>query len=188
MKISPTALPEVVLIEPDVYSDARGEFFESFSAKRYAALGLPSSFVQDNVSYSMRHTLRGLHLQSPPHGQGKLVFVHEGAVLDVVVDVRTDSPTFGQWSATELSSSNHRQLYIPAGFAHGFCVTSERAIFAYKCTHPYVREAELSIAWNDPALGISWPTDAPLLSAKDADAPRLRDLERKRLPTQGGGP
>jgi len=184
MKISPTALPEVVLIEPAVYSDPRGYFFESFSAERYAALGLPSSFVQDNVSCSTKHTLRGLHLQSPPHGQGKLVFVLEGSVLDVAIDVRVGSPTLGRWTSVELSANNHRQLYIPAGFAHGFCVTSERAIFAYKCTHPYVRDAELSIAWDDPELGIRWPTDAPLLSAKDAGAPRLRDLERQRLPAR----
>jgi dTDP-4-dehydrorhamnose 3,5-epimerase len=181
MRMIPTKLVGLVRIEPDVYEDARGWFFESFSARRYAELGLPSEFVQDNASRSCRNTLRGLHMQSPPFLQGKLVYVLEGEVFDVVVDARVDSPSFVQWVGETLSADNRRQLYVPPGCAHGFCVTSEHAVFAYKCTTYYAPEAELSVAWNDPDLGIDWPSTAPLLSKKDAAAPRLRGIPRERL-------
>lgn len=174
MKVIPTALPGVLILEPRIFSDDRGFFFESFAAQRYAEAGIDLVFVQDNVSRSRRDTLRGLHFQEP-YAQGKLVFVTRGSVLDVAIDVRKGSPTFGKSVAVELSEENHRQLWIPPGFAHGFCVTSEIADFAYKCTAPYVPKAEQCIVWNDPELAIEWPCEKPLLSAKDAAAPRLRD-------------
>ncbi len=169
------------MIEPDVFEDPRGYFFESYSARRFAERGLPASFVQDNVSRSCRHTLRGLHLQSPPFAQGKLVYALEGEVLDVAVDVRPGSPTFGSAVAQVLSEKNRRQFYVPPGLAHGFCVISEHAVVAYKCTQYYTPQAELSVLWSDPDLGIEWPTSTPLLSAKDAAAPRLRDIALERL-------
>jgi dTDP-4-dehydrorhamnose 3,5-epimerase len=185
MKVEPTELPGVVLIEPDVYQDDRGYFFESWSERRYAELGVTAAFVQDNVSRSRRGTLRGLHLQLPPMGQGKLVHVIEGEVFDVAVDVRPDSPTFGRWLGELLSAQNRRQIYIPPGFAHGFCVTSEFASFAYKCTQYYAPGHEQSVLWNDPDIGIRWPIEAPLLSPKDAAAPRLRSIAADRLPRVG---
>jgi dTDP-4-dehydrorhamnose 3,5-epimerase len=183
MRVEPTKLPGVLILDPDVYQDDRGYFFESWSERRYAELGLPLGFVQDNVSRSSRGTLRGLHLQAPPMSQGKLVQVLEGEVFDVAVDVRTDSPTFGQWVGETLSALNRRQIYIPPGFAHGFCVTSEHALFSYKCTQYYAPGGEVSVLWNDPALAIEWPIEAPLLSRKDAAAPTLRDVPRDRLPS-----
>ena len=182
MRTVQTDLAGVVIVEPDVYRDPRGYFFETWSERRYAELGLPSRFVQDNVSRSCRGTLRGLHLQGSPMAQGKLVYVLEGEVLDVAVDVRVDSPSFGRWVGATLSAGNQRQLYIPPGFAHGFCVTSEHAVFAYKCTQYYARAAELSVSFCDPDIGIVWPVSEPLLSDKDAAAPRLRDIARDRLP------
>lgn len=183
MKVLPTDIEGVVIIEPDVFTDARGYFFETWSASRYGAAGLAMGFVQDNLSYSQPRVLRGLHLQHP-HGQGKLVQVFAGTVLDVAVDVRVDSPTFGRHVAVQLSAGDHRQLYIPPGFAHGFCVVGdEPAMFAYKCTNGYHRESELGVAWNDPDLAIAWPVDAPLVSDKDAVFPRLRDIPKDRLPT-----
>jgi dTDP-4-dehydrorhamnose 3,5-epimerase len=179
---------DVVLIEPDVYQDPRGRFLETWSERRYAELGLPARFVQDNLSRSCRGTLRGLHLQTMPAAQAKLVYVLEGEVLDVAVDLRVDSPSFGKWVSETLSAENHRQLYIPEGFAHGFCVTSEHATFAYKCTEYYSPSAELSVAWNDPDLAIAWPVPEPLLSRKDAAAPRLRDIARHLLPRMSAGP
>jgi len=181
MHVTPTALPSVLLIEPAVFGDARGYFFETWHRQRYSQHGMPRDFVQDNVSRSARGILRGLHLQEP-HAQGKLVQVLEGEVFDVAVDVRVGSPTFGRWAGERLSSDNHRQLYIPEGFAHGFCVISESALLQYKCTELYHPETELSIAWNDPELGIEWPTREPLLSAKDRAATRLSDIPRERLP------
>jgi dTDP-4-dehydrorhamnose 3,5-epimerase len=181
MKVTETPLAGVLAIEPDVFADPRGFFFESWSAKKYAELGLPQAFVQDNVSRSARGILRGLHLQSPPFGQGKLVYVLEGEVFDVAVDARLGSPTFGKWTGSVLSAENHRQLYVPPGFAHGFCVLSESALFAYKCTEYYAPAAELSVLWNDPQIGIDWPLREPMLSKKDAAGIPLAQVPHDRL-------
>lgn len=184
MKVTPLdALPEVLLVEPRVFGDDRGFFMELFHARRYADAGIPGPFVQDNYSRSARGILRGLHFQEP-QAQGKLVQVLAGAVYDVAVDVRKGSPTFGKWVAVELSSDNRRQLWIPPGFAHGFCVLSESADFHYKCTTLYSPETERSVLWSDPDLAIPWPVREPVLSAKDARAPRLQDAPV--LPVYGG--
>jgi dTDP-4-dehydrorhamnose 3,5-epimerase len=184
MKITHTKLPGVLYIEPDAFGDDRGWFLETWSQGRYAEIGVPELFVQDSVSMSRRGTVRGLHLQHPS-GQGKLVQVVHGSVYDVTVDVRAGSSTFGQWIGEILSAEDHRQLYIPPGFAHGFCVTSEAAVFMYKCTEVYHRETELGVAWNDPDLAIPWPVDTPILSARDSSFPRLRDIPVDRLPRAG---
>ena len=181
MNVSSTSLPGVILIEPRVFVDARGAFLETWQQARYQQQGLPSVFVQDNLSYSSYATLRGLHFQHP-HAQGKLVYVVQGEVFDVAVDVRLGSPTFGQSCEIVLSSENKRQLYIPEGFAHGFCVTSETAIVMYKCTDFYTPEAEAGVSWNDPALAIQWPVTTPVLSEKDRCYPLLRDIPHQRLP------
>jgi len=181
MQISQTALPGVLLIEPKVFGDERGYFLETWSAERYESQGVAVRFVQDNLSKSRKGTLRGLHLQHP-HGQGKLVSVVTGEVYDVAVDVRVGSPTFGRHYGATLSEANKRQLYIPPGFAHGFCVTSDEAIFTYKCSESYHPEAELTIAHDDPALGIPWPVTSPTLSKKDMAGLRLADVPRERLP------
>lgn len=174
----PTAIPEVLVLEPRVFGDARGFFFESFNARDFArATGLNVDFVQDNHSKSAKGVLRGLHYQIQ-HAQGKLVRVVEGEVFDVAVDLRRSSPTFGRWVGERLSADNHRQLWVPPGFAHGFVVLSESAQFLYKTTDYWSPEHERSLLWNDPAIGIDWPIDAqPLLAAKDAAAPRLRDAD-----------
>jgi dTDP-4-dehydrorhamnose 3,5-epimerase len=182
VKVTELALPGVVLVEPRVFGDARGFFFESFSAARYAEAGIRAPFVQDNVSYSQRGVLRGLHLQHP-HGQGKLVHVLRGEVFDVAVDVRVGSPTFGRWTGEYLSADNRRQLYIPPGFAHGFVVTSDDALFVYKCTDYYHPEAERSVRWDDPTIGIVWPLRDVELSAKDRAAPELAAVAPTLLPT-----
>jgi dTDP-4-dehydrorhamnose 3,5-epimerase len=174
VKISETELPGVLLLEPKRFGDDRGFFMELFHAKRYADAGLPGPFVQDNFSRSAKGILRGLHFQQP-QAQGKLVQVFAGAVYDVAVDIRRGSPTFGKWVGVELSADNRRQLWVPAGFAHGFCVLSESADFHYKCTDFYSPATEHGIAWNDPDLGIPWPVKSPLLSPKDSAAPRLKD-------------
>lgn len=174
MKRHTTELPGVLLLEPRAFEDARGSFMELFHARRYAEVGLPETFVQDNLSRSVRGTLRGLHFQEP-HGQGKLIQVLSGSVYDVVVDVRRGSPTFGRWQGWALSAESRLQLWVPPGFAHGFCVTSEYCDFLYKCTDFYAPEAERGIAWDDPDLGIGWPVAEPLLSPKDARLPRLKD-------------
>lgn len=168
MNIIPTAIPDVLIIEPKVFGDARGFFFESFNQRAFhQATGLELNFVQDNHSRSARGVLRGLHYQLK-QAQGKLVRVVRGSVFDVAVDVRRSSPTFGKWVGVELSEGNQRQMWVPAGFAHGFLVTSESADFLYKTTDYYAPEHERCIAWNDPAIGIEWPLDAPpQLSAKD---------------------
>ena len=181
MRVTPLALPEVLLVEPAVFGDARGFFLESFSARRYADAGIPGPFVQDNVSRSRRGVLRGLHLQHP-HAQGKLVSVLDGEVFDVAVDVRVGSPTFGRWVGEYLSAENHRQLWVPAGFAHGFVVTSDDALFAYKCTEYYRPEAELSVRWDDPRIGVAWPVDAPTVSARDQAGRALGDVDVAHLP------
>ena len=172
-----TAIPGVILVKPLVHRDDRGFFLETYHAGKYRAGGIAADFVQDNHSRSTRGTLRGLHCQAPPHGQGKLVRVIEGSVWDVAVDARRGSPTFGKHATQELSSENFHQLYVPPGLLHGFVVTSDVAQVEYKCTTPYVPEAEFSVAWNDPDLAIPWPVDEPLLSKKDRDAPRLREVE-----------
>ena len=174
MRVIATDLPGVIVVEPRVFGDQRGFFLETFHAERYAEAGIRATFVQDNWSRSSRGTLRGLHFQEP-YAQGKLVSVARGAVYDVALDVRRGSPTFGRWVGYELSEDNKRQMWIPPGFAHGFVVTSDSCDFLYKCTALYRPEAECAIAWNDPALGITWPITDPILSPKDAAAPRLAD-------------
>lgn len=186
MKFRETELPGVVLIEPTVHRDDRGFFLESYHAERYAEGGIRAAFVQDNHSRSTFGTLRGLHAQIE-HAQGKLVRVVKGEVFDVAVDARRGSPTFGRYVACELSAENFRQLYIPPGFLHGFCVTTPIAEFEYKCTDVYFPQGEISVAWNDPEIGIPWPVEEPILSPKDADAPRLRDV-LDRLPRYEGRP
>lgn len=181
MKIIETRLPGVLIVEPKVFGDARGYFMESFQAERYAAAGIAGPFVQDNLSFSRRGILRGLHLQNP-RPQGKLVQVLQGEVFDVAVDVRVGSPTFGQWEGVILSAENARQYYVPPGFAHGFVVTSETALFAYKCTDYYMPQSEISLLWNDGDIGIEWPVTEPQLSAKDAAGVRLADIDPARLP------
>lgn len=181
MKVTPLEIPDVLLIEPKVFGDARGFFLETWSRARYAEAGVPTEFVQDNLSRSRRGILRGLHLQHP-HGQGKLVSVVEGQVFDVAVDVRVGSPTFGRWVGRTLSGENKHQLYIPPGFAHGFCVESEYALFAYKCTEEYHPEAEVGVRYDDPAIGIPWTIENPTLSEKDARALPLAEIPRDRLP------
>jgi dTDP-4-dehydrorhamnose 3,5-epimerase len=185
MNLIETSLPGVAIIEPKVFGDERGYFLETWNQDRYTAAGLPATFVQDNLSFSRRGVLRGLHFQNP-NAQGKLVYVLQGEVFDVAVDIRLGSPTFGKMESVILSAQNKRQLYIPPGFAHGFCVTSETALFAYKCTELYHPQSEGSILWNDPDLGIAWPIDAPDLSAKDRAGIRLADFPRQRLPVYVG--
>jgi len=175
VKFTPTRIPEVVLIEPDVHRDPRGFFLETWHQRKYADAGITGPFVQDNHSQSCRGTLRGLHAQRR-RPQGKLVRVMEGEVLDVAVDIRRGSPTFGRWVGDRLSGENLRQLWIPPGFAHGFCVLSERVHLEYKCTDFYDAGDEIAIAWDDPEIGIEWPLADPTLSAKDAAAPRLADV------------
>ncbi len=166
MKTIPTDLPGVLIIEPRVFSDARGFFFESYHAERYAQVGLPPAFVQDNHSSSVKGTIRGLHYQLR-RPQGKLLRVLRGTVFDVAADIRRGSPTFGRWTGVELSAENKRQLFIPAGFAHGFCVTSDGAEVEYKCTDVYVSDDQRGVLWNDPTIGIRWPVATPLLSDQD---------------------
>jgi dTDP-4-dehydrorhamnose 3,5-epimerase len=185
MKVTPTRLPDVVVLEPRVFPDERGYFLETWNRARYADAGVDVDFVQDNLSYSTRGVLRGLHFQNPSP-QGKLVSVVRGAVWDVAVDLRRGSPTFGEWVGVELTSENHRQLYVPVGFAHGFVVTSEIALFTYKCTRVYSPADERSIRWDDPELDIRWPVSEPVVSAKDAAAPPLRDVPAEFLFDAGG--
>jgi dTDP-4-dehydrorhamnose 3,5-epimerase len=185
LKVTPSAIPDVLIIEPRVLGDARGFFFESFNQRAFQqATGLDLHFVQDNHSRSARGVLRGLHYQVPPHAQGKLVRVVRGSVFDVAVDIRRDSPTFGKWVGVQLSEENHRQVWIPPGFAHGFMVTSDSADFLYKTTAYYSPQHEQSIAWNDAELGIQWPCGIPpVLSAKDGSAPELRRALARTPPT-----
>ena len=182
MKVIETRLPGVMVIEPRVFRDDRGYFLETWSDAAYGPAQLPTRFLQDNLSYSAVGVLRGLHYQFPTP-QGKLVSVVRGQVFDVAVDIRVGSPTFGQWVGETLTAENGRQLYIPEGFAHGFVVTgTEPASFAYKCTAGYDPTGQCSVLWDDPDIGIVWPAEAPLLSPKDGDAPRLRDISEDRLP------
>ena len=181
MKFLPSGLPGVVIVEPDVHRDARGFFLETFHADRYREGGVPGPFVQDNHSHSVRGTLRGLHAQVR-RPQGKLVRAVAGEMFDVAVDIRRGSPTFGRWVGVNLSGENFRQLYIPPGFAHGFCVLSEQVDVEYKCTDVYDPGGEIGVAWDDPAIGVDWPIHEPIVSDKDRRAPRLADL-LDRLPT-----
>jgi len=185
LKVTSTSLPGVLIIEPDVFGDERGYFLETYRANRYTEAGLKVKFVQDNLSYSQRGVLRGLHFQHP-HAQGKLVTVLAGEVFDVAVDIRRGSPTFGEWTGVTLSAKNHRQLWVPGGFAHGFCVTSESALFMYKCTDYYHPETEHCIRWNDESIAIEWPVKAPVISAKDSAGTLLSDIEPDLLPDFGG--
>ncbi|HEX5460829.1 MAG TPA: dTDP-4-dehydrorhamnose 3,5-epimerase [Steroidobacteraceae bacterium] len=179
MEFVPTEIPEVVLIRPKVFGDARGYFMESWEERKFAAGGLELNFVQDNHSHSARHILRGLHYQIQ-HPQGKLVRVVTGAVYDVAVDIRRSSPTFGKWVGVELSAENHQMLWVPPGFAHGYLVLSEYADFLYKVTDIWSPPHERAIRWNDPEIGVKWPLPTgtePVLSGKDAAAPSFRDAE-----------
>ena len=181
MKIIETDLPEVRLIQPRVFGDERGWFMESWQEARYQALGITGPFVQDNQALSAKGVLRGLHAQNP-HPQGKLVQVLQGEVFDVAVDIRKGSPRFGQWAGALLSGDNHHQFWIPPGFAHGYCVLSDEALFSYKCTDYYHPDGEFSVRWDDPAIGIQWPLTAPpVLSDKDRNAPLLKDIPDERL-------
>jgi dTDP-4-dehydrorhamnose 3,5-epimerase len=181
MEVIPTPFPEVLLIKPKIYHDNRGFFYESHQQSKYKALGIESVFVQDNISFSKKGVLRGLHYQLE-HAQDKLVHVIAGAVFDVVVDVRHGSPTFGQWMGQILSDENHLQLFVPKGFAHGFCVLSDQAHFVYKCSDYYNPTSEFGIIWNDPAVKVEWPIENPILSEKDALNPSLRNVSSKLLP------
>jgi dTDP-4-dehydrorhamnose 3,5-epimerase len=175
MKVIPTTLPGVIVIEPKVFGDTRGFFLETFHVERYAQAGILGPFVQDNHSHSAQGVLRGLHFQKQ-YPQGKLVYVTSGAVFDVAVDIRPTSPTLGKWVGITLTAEQHQQFYIPPGFAHGFCVLSEQADFHYKCTDYYHPEDEGCIRWNDPEINIQWPINNPVLSAKDANAHCLKEL------------
>ena len=181
MTVLETTLPGALVIEPTVFGDERGFFLERYHATRYADAGITATFVQDNHSRSRRGILRGLHFQKL-HPQGKLIEVARGRIWDVIVDARPASPMFGQWEGFNLSEDNHRQLWVPPGFAHGFCVTSDVADVLYKCTDVYRPDDEGGIAWDDPDLGIDWPVRDPILSAKDQAHPRLGDLEAEDLP------
>jgi dTDP-4-dehydrorhamnose 3,5-epimerase len=182
MNVVATDIPEVLIVEPKLFGDPRGFFLETYQLERYAAHGISRPFVQDNLSRSARGVLRGLHLQNPT-SQGKLVSVVRGCVLDVAVDVRRGSPTFGHHVAVQLSEDNRRQFWVPRGFAHGFAVLSDSADFSYKCDNGYCPECEIVIRWNDPQLAIAWGIDNPSLSARDAAAPLLRDVAN--LPIYG---
>lgn len=179
MTFKPLAIPDVWLIEPKVFGDHRGWFFESFRLDEFAAHGFDRVFVQDNMSSSTRNVVRGLHYQLDPHAQGKLVRVVRGEVFDVAVDIRIGSPTFGAWVGCTLSASNKQSMYVPPGFAHGFCVLSDIAEFHYRCTAYYSPSHERGILWNDPAIGIQWPVKAAdaILSGKDAACPPLAQAE-----------
>jgi dTDP-4-dehydrorhamnose 3,5-epimerase len=181
MKFIETSLPGCIVIEPQVFGDSRGFFYESYNEAKYREAGIDRRFVQSNVSRSARGVLRGLHYQSP-HPQGKLVSVLEGEVYDVAVDIRRGSPTFGKWAGVMLTAENHRHFWIPEGFAHGFCVVSEHATFSYQCTDLYDAKADGGVRWDDPAIGIDWPISEPLLSDKDTKAPLLADVPEDRLP------
>ena len=175
MKVEQTKLDGVLLVTPQVFGDDRGFFMETYNQAKGVELGLPAEFVQDNHSKSSKGVLRGLHYQNP-QWQGKLVRVVQGEIFDVAVDIRHGSPTFGEWVGAYLNDENKQQLYVPEGFAHGFVVTSDTAEVIYKCTSLYAPDQEGSIQWNDPDIGIDWPLDSPLLSQKDSNAQRLKDI------------
>ena len=180
MRFTPTSLPEIIVVEPDVFRDPRGFFLETYQAEKYRVAGIPGPFVQDNQSRSVQGTVRGLHLQVR-RPQAKLIRAIEGTIFDVAVDLRRGSPTFGRWVGVELSAANFKQCFVPAGFAHGFSVSSEAALVEYKCTDVYAPEAEIGIAWNDPELAIQWPVQRPILSERDRGLPSLAAV-REQLP------
>jgi dTDP-4-dehydrorhamnose 3,5-epimerase len=185
MEIITTEIEGLLIVEPNVFTDQRGFFAETWNRQRYAAAGLEADFVQDNLSSSSRGVLRGLHFQHP-QGQGKLVQVLSGRVQDVAVDIRVGSPTFCRSVSCLLTGDNHRQFYVPAGFAHGFCVLSDTALFSYKCTDFYNPKTEGGVLWNDPDIAIDWAVADPILSAKDAACCRLKDIPKDRLPVYEG--
>ncbi len=176
MEIVKTLIPDVLTIKPRVFEDERGYFFESYSIEKLEALGFKHRFVQDNESKSVKGVLRGLHFQKPPYDQGKLVRVIKGSVLDVAVDIRKSSPTYGQWTSVILTGFNKWMYWVPPGFAHGFCTLEDDTVFTYKCTNVYNKESEGGIRWDDPDLNISWAIDNPILSEKDKVAPLFRDF------------
>ena len=182
MRVINSDLDQVLIIEPEPHIDSRGFFAEIYQARRYRSAGVESDFVQDNISFSQKGVLRGLHYQYPMQ-QAKLLQVLDGSVFDVALDIRLGSPTFGAWTGVELSSHNHRQIYIPEGFSHGFYVLSQSALIMYKCSYFYSPESEGGVSWDDPDIAIDWPLSGdPLLSGKDASFPRLKDIPRDRLP------
>ncbi len=183
MRVKPAQLADVLIVEPQSFEDERGFFFESWNRQRYAAAGIDVDFVQDNHARSVKGVLRGLHAQHP-HDQGKLVRALNGEIFDVAVDIRKGSPAFGKWVGIELSATNRRQFFVPPGFAHGYCVLSTEADVEYKCTDYYSPDDEITIAWNDPDIGIEWPLTNPIVSSKDIDAQTLKDLAH-RLPQYG---
>ena len=177
MELIPTKIPEVLIIKPDVFGDERGYFFESFHDEKFSSFGVKGPFVQDNESCSQKNVLRGLHFQREPFAQGKLVRVIRGAVLDIAVDIRQNSPTFGKWVSMNLTGENKWICWIPAGFAHGFVTLEDDTVFTYKCTASYNKASEGSIRWNDPQLNIDWGIKTPLLSEKDNLAPLFKDAQ-----------
>jgi len=176
MIIEQTAIPDVLIIKPQIFSDERGYFFEAYHRERFSKAGIPVDFVQDNESKSQKNVLRGLHLQRPPFAQGKLIRVVQGAVLDIAVDVRTKSPHFGKWVSTMLSGENKWMFWIPPGFAHGFLTLEEGTVFSYKCTQFYNKNSEMAIRWNDPDLAVNWGIIDPVLSEKDKTAPLFKNF------------
>ena len=181
MQITETKIPDVLLIQPKKFSDARGFFLESYNADRYAQSGIATPFVQDNFSHSTRDVLRGLHCQLE-HTQGKLVYVTRGAVFDVAIDIRMGSPTFGQSVTAILDDQMNQQIYIPPGFAHGFCVLTDEVDFIYKCTDYYHPTSEIGVLWNDPDLNIPWPVNQPIIATRDQNFPKLKDIASNKLP------
>jgi len=187
LKVTEKSLPGILLIEPDVHKDDRGFFLETYHRKKYSDVGIDHLFVQDNHSHSRQGTLRGLHYQLN-RPQGKIVYVVSGEIFDVAVDIRRGSPTFGRWAGTTLSEVNKRQIYIPEGFAHGFCVLSTTADVIYKCTDLYVPGDENGILWSDPTVDITWPIESPILSEKDRKYPKLKEIPENLLPIYGDHP
>jgi dTDP-4-dehydrorhamnose 3,5-epimerase len=181
IKYTKTDLPGVLLIEPRVFQDSRGFFMETFHQKKYAEAGIDHAFIQDNYSHSTRGTLRGLHYQLE-HPQAKLVYVIKGEIYDVAVDIRRGSPGFGKWTGQYLSCKNRRQIFVPEGFAHGFCVISETADVLYKTTDLYKPDDEYGVLWSDPTIGIDWPVEIPIVSDKDKQFPVLQDVPEQHLP------
>lgn len=176
MEIITTKIPDLLIVKPTVFEDNRGYFFESYNKEQFLSKGIDQNFVQDNESKSMKGVLRGLHFQAPPFAQGKLVRVMKGSVLDVAVDIRTNSPTYGQWASIELTESNKMMYWVPPGFAHGFVTLQDDTIFFYKCTNVYNKASEGSIRWNDPDLNINWNIENPILSEKDQHSSLFKDF------------
>jgi dTDP-4-dehydrorhamnose 3,5-epimerase len=177
MEVTETGIKDLVIIKPRVFEDERGYFFESYNKNAFSAAGLNMVFVQDNQSLSQKGVLRGLHFQSPPHAQGKLVRVIKGAVYDVAVDIRKNSPTYGKWFGLELTEQNKWMFYVPEGFAHGFLTLEDNTIFSYKCTNVYNKPAEGCILWNDKDLGVKWGIENPVMSAKDLEGTAFKDFK-----------